>query len=99
MISLGRTRHVARKAHRCESCGTKIWPGEPYNRARVVDCGDAWVWKAHTYCDAASEILWSLGIRGEDDTLLAVSDFDSEDFGAVMIDAPEVWQAVIGGCR
>lgn len=99
MINLGTARHVARKVHRCESCGARINPGEPYNRARIVDGGDAWVWKAHTACDAASLILWRLGVQGDDGEFLAVRDMEDEDIGMIMVRDPEIWQAIWGGAR
>lgn len=99
MINLGTRRHVARKAHRCESCGRRINPGEPYNSTRMVDGGDAWVWKAHTYCDAASQYLHDLGFEGDDGVLLSVSDFGNEDCTIIRGELPEIWQAMTGRCQ
>ena len=90
MLSLGTTKHVARKAHRCENCGGRINPGQVYIRARVVDGGDAWVWKSHDDCQKASELLFKAGIEGDDGGLPLLSNFDAEDRALVRMKAPEL---------
>lgn len=99
MINLGSARHVARKAHRCDSCGGRINPGEPYIKDRIVDGLDAWTWKAHTSCNLASKIAYSYGVEGDEGCWRNVSDFDGEDRWLIYINAPEVWQAIWGGAR
>lgn len=48
---------TARKAHGCNACLGMIAAGDRYARQRIVDGGDAWVWKAHLLCHAA----WNFG--------------------------------------
>ncbi len=79
MLNLGSSRHRARKVHYCEHCTRKIFVGEAYHRARIVDGGDAWVWKSHEDCQKASEILWSQGIEGDDACLFKVIDMDRDE--------------------
>ena len=47
----------ARKRHQCDWCGEDIEEGSSYIRQRVVDCRDAWVWKAHPECSKAASTL------------------------------------------
>ena len=42
-ICLGATTHVARKPHRCWTCGGPITPGQPYNRNVWKVLGEAGV--------------------------------------------------------
>ena len=49
------TEQIARRAHRCDECHHKIPPGVKYARQFVVDGGDAWTWKMHIDCGAASD--------------------------------------------
>ncbi len=79
MISLGSTTQKAKKPHRCDSCGGTIKIGHTYVRARIVDGGEAWVWKAHGDCQEAGQILWNNDIMGDDNCLVNVSDMDSYD--------------------
>jgi predicted RNA-binding Zn-ribbon protein involved in translation (DUF1610 family) len=76
-MNLGTAHPVAKKKHRCESCGGAIQPGDRYVRARVVDGGEAWVWKSHDDCQAASQILYDQGFDN-DGMLICVSDMDDE---------------------
>jgi len=39
-------------------CLGTIGIGDRYRRQRIVDGGDAWVWKAHGLCDAAYVRAW-----------------------------------------
>ena len=47
----------ARKRHRCDWCGEHIDIGTSYERQRLADCGDAWVYKAHPECIEAASTL------------------------------------------
>lgn len=94
MLNLGTTTQRANKLHRCENCGGRIAPGEIYVRARIVDGGDAWVWKSHTHCQRASEILFAAGIEGEDGCLPLVLDCDADDRALVAEKDPECAMAV-----
>ena len=47
----------ARKRHQCDWCGEYIEEGSSYIRQRLVDCRDAWVWKAHPECSKAASTL------------------------------------------
>ena len=76
-MNLGTDHPVAKKQHRCESCGGAIQPGERYVRARVVDGGEARIWKSHDDCQAASQILFDQGIDN-DGMLICVSDMDDD---------------------
>lgn len=89
MLNLGTTTQCARKSHRCENCGRQISVGQVYIRARIVDGGEAWVWKSHTHCQRASEILFAAGIEGEDGCLPLVLDCDTEDRAIVAEKDPE----------
>lgn len=89
MLCLGSTKQVARKPHRCDSCCGRIEAGEVYHRARVVDCGDAWVWKAHFRCLMIGEILAKHGIEGDDGALLNVADMDADDWRLIREVAPQ----------
>jgi len=48
-------------------------------RARIVDGGEAWVWKSHQDCQTASEILFDAGMEGDEGCLLNVSDMCAEE--------------------
>lgn len=45
---------VARARHRCNGCLGWVRPGERYRRQRIVEGGDAWTYKSHLLCWAAS---------------------------------------------
>ena len=79
MICLGTTRQKAAKKHRCENCGRFIESGQTYVRQRMVDGGEAWVWKSHEDCQEASQILFDEVGANFDDGLPLVSEMDSED--------------------
>lgn len=100
-LNLGTTTHIAKKRHRCENCGQSIMPGQVYVRARVVDGGDAWVWKSHDHCQKASQIMFDLGVEGDEGMLPLVSDFDRDDRAHITEVAPEIaseiWPASEGG--
>ena len=83
MISLGSTTQKAKKQHRCGSCGGDIVIGQTYVRARIVDGGEAWVWKAHEDCQRAGVILYDQGIEGDDGVIVSVMDMDRDDRLAV----------------
>ena len=76
-LNLGTSFPTAKTRHRCESCGKFIQPGEKYVRSRIVDGGEAWVWKSHDDCQAASQILYDQGIDS-DGMLICVSDMDDD---------------------
>lgn len=90
MINLGTTTQKARMRHVCTNCGRHIQPGQTYSRSRIVDGGEAWVWKSHDHCQKASEILWDAGIQGDEDCLVRVEEMDAEDRAMVAEKAPEV---------
>lgn len=94
MINLGTTTQRALKPHRCENCGGRILVGQSYIRARIVDGREAWVWKSHTHCQRASEILFAAGIEGEDGCLPLVQDCDAEERAIVAEKDPECAMAV-----
>ncbi len=79
MLVLSQTIRTAKKSHRCDSCCNRIEVGEKYERQRVVDYGDAWVFKAHLHCKAASQILMDAGIEGDDGRYVNVIEMDNED--------------------
>lgn len=79
MINLGTERPVARKSHVCDSCCGTIDVGQRYVRARIVDGGEAWTWKAHEDCQRAGEILFDAGLEGDDGCILNVSDMCAEE--------------------
>jgi len=89
MLCLGSSKHVARKQHRCDSCCGRIESGETYHRARMIDGGDAWVWKAHIRCLMIGKVLSENGIDGEDGALLNVSDMDEDDWRLINEVAPQ----------
>jgi hypothetical protein len=91
---LGSSTQKARKRHRCDSCCGIIEVGETYHRSRMVDGGDAWVFKVHPHCRAAGDILWDNGIRNEDDFIVNVSDMDREDREMVYRKSPETYHAI-----
>jgi hypothetical protein len=99
ITNLGTARHVARKVHECDSCGRRINPREPYFKSPIVNGSVAWTWKEHTSCHRASEIAYLHGIEGHDGYWLNVCDFEDEDRAIILHEAPEVWQAIWGGCR
>lgn len=96
MLNLGSTTQTAKRVHRCENCAGWIKPGQVYVRARIVDGGEAWVWKSHDYCQQASELLFSLGNEGDDGSLPLVTDYPDE----IREIAPElaklIWEAENG---
>lgn len=94
MLNLGTTTQTAKKPHRCENCGGRISTGQSYIRARIVDGGEAWVWKSHTHCQRASEILFAAGIEGEDGCLPLVMDCDAEERALVAEKDPDCAKAV-----
>lgn len=94
MQILSDTTQAARKRHRCDSCGRHIEIGEQYARQRIVDGGDAWVFKAHTHCMEAGKLLFNNGLGGVDDTILNVSDMDKEDREAVFKLRPDLYRAI-----
>lgn len=75
--NLGTEYPTAKKAHRCGSCGRSIQPGEKYVRSRIVEGGEAWVWKSHDDCQAAAQILYDQGFDS-DGMLICVSDMDED---------------------
>lgn len=77
-LNLGTEYPTAKKKHRCESCGGAIQPGEKYVRARVVDGGEAWVWKSHDDCQMAAQILYDQGFDDGNGMLICVSDMDDD---------------------
>lgn len=93
--------HKAQKPHWCQSCGGKIEAGQFYVRQRVVEGGDAWVWKAHTHCHQASEFMFARGIEGDDGALVNVVDLDAEDRKTLRHFRPDlaalIWPEVAGG--
>lgn len=91
MLVLSRTIHTAKKSHRCNSCCGRIEAGEKYERQRVVDYGDAWVFKAHLHCIAAAKILMDAGIEGDDGCYVNVIDMDSECRALVQEVDPETF--------
>lgn len=101
MINLGTSKHAARVVHRCENCGGRIKIGERYVRSRIVDGGEAWVWKSHADCQAASEILWKAGIEGGEGMLVKIMDFEREDRELVRAKdlelANRLWPHIVGG--
>lgn len=50
MITLRSSRPVARKAHYCDLCGTKILPGQSYDRQTNVFDGRVYDWKMCLEC-------------------------------------------------
>ncbi|ATG47624.1 hypothetical protein CEW89_08580 [Celeribacter ethanolicus] len=78
----------------CDSCLRKIEAGTTYHRSRCVDGGDAWTWKSHPACQRAGDILWDMGIRGEEDCLINVIDMDQEDRELVYANDPETFRQV-----
>jgi len=90
MLVLSEDNHKARKRHVCDSCMRHIEPGEVYRRARIVNGGDAWVFKAHTPCHKAGLILADKGYMGDDDALVNVIDMEREDRETVAAEDPEV---------
>lgn len=103
MLNLGTIKPVAKVVHRCENCGGRIEVGQVYIRARIVDGGDAWVWKSHAYCQRASEILFNAGVDGDDGTLPLVMDMDREDQEVIREAdaelADRIWPEVRDGVR
>ncbi len=94
--NLGSTVQKAKKPHRCDNCGRRIEVGQPYLRARIVDGGEAWVWKSHSHCQLASTILFDRGIEGEDGMLPLVCNMDMEDRRMVRDIDPECATAIWG---
>lgn len=67
MIVLSQSTHRARKEHQCGECLGTIGIGDSYERARVVDGGDAWTWKAHHLCHSVSiELTRELDLMPDD---------------------------------
>lgn len=91
---LGTTTQKARKRHYCDSCSGSIEVGQEYSRSRMVDGGDAWVFKCHTACRKAGDILWDNDIRNEGEFIVNASDMDREDREMVYRNSPETYHAV-----
>jgi hypothetical protein len=67
VIVLSQSTHRARKEHQCGECLGTIGIGDSYERARVVDGGDAWTWKAHHLCHSVSiELTRELDLMPDD---------------------------------
>lgn len=93
-MNLGTATHKARKRHVCDSCMREILPGTIYYRSRMVDGGDAWVWKSHPACTKAGNILWDAGITGDEDCLINVSDMDADDRQMIYNTDPKTFWSV-----
>ena len=91
---LGLTTQIARKRHHCDSCCRSIEIGHEYSRSRMVDGGDAWVFKCHTSCRKAGDILWDNGVRKECEFIVNVCDMDREDREMVFRACPETYHSV-----
>lgn len=90
MLNLGSTKQRAVKRHFCSNCCGSIQPGQVYVRARIVDGGEAWVWKSHEDCQEVSEILYRAGIEGDDGCLFSVSEMDGEMWDIVRRVRPDI---------
>lgn len=85
----------ARKEHVCNSCMRKIALNEVYNRAFMTEGGDSWTWKSHLACQLAGNILFNAGLEGDEyDSLINVTDMDSELREIVFEKSPETYRAV-----
>ena len=49
--------HIARKEHKCDECGGKIWPHEPYERVFAIWEGRADTCKTCIRCLALREFI------------------------------------------
>ena len=68
-------RQVARKEHRCESCGCRIDKGSPYSQRVYKWGGDLHDEKLHTWCRDELDLFLDDG-RGDDGfEFFEVSDF------------------------
>jgi len=94
-------RRIARKCHRCDHCGGRINIGEPYQTHFQVWQGYADQWKEHIACRRASEIVAAYADQSDlqDYGMPLVSDMEEEDRWSVMLEEPEVYEAIWGGCR
>lgn len=50
------TTQTARKAHRCNGCGRRIYPGETYAKQRGYDGAEVWTYKSCQHCDVVTAI-------------------------------------------
>lgn len=94
-------RRIARKAHRCDNCGGRINAGEPYQTHFQVWEGEPCRWREHIACQRASEIVAEY-MDGSDlqwEGIPLVFDMGQEDRWTVMLEAPEIYEAIWGGCR
>lgn len=67
---------VARKPHRCGTCGRTIRPGETYRRGAGMDGSHAWTWKECAHCEALIRYLTTFSGESEYDAEELVSDWD-----------------------
>jgi predicted RNA-binding Zn-ribbon protein involved in translation (DUF1610 family) len=97
MIVLGDSKQTARKTHRCDSCLGTIEPGEKYCRARIVDGGEAWVWRAHAACQEAGVALYGQGLEGDEPgTIPRVVDMEPDDLDWLEEHHPSLHAAIWG---
>ena len=68
--------------------------GQEYHRSRMVDGGDAWVFKCHIACRKAGDILWDNDIRNEGEFIVNVSDMDWEDREMIYRKDAQIFHAV-----
>lgn len=80
-ILSSRTIKAVRKQHHCESCGTKISPGQPAEYFFTKQEGDLFCWYAHPECRAA-EVAYNAHISADFEDFLwlwQAKDIDCHD--------------------
>lgn len=62
VLSIKRVK--ARKPHRCDMCGKKIFIGEEYEAQNIVNCNEMYTFHQCDRCKPYVDELWSIGFDG-----------------------------------
>ena len=88
---------VARKDHRCDSCGKRICAGQKYLSLFCCDGGETYTWKEHDHCRRAVECVVANGDPVDyEDGYPSVSSLEYDDREIVLVDDPEAFMLVWG---
>lgn len=88
----------ARKAHRCDTCGRQITPGEHYRHGAGMDGSTAWSWAECAHCRVLAAFVMDLYDLDEYDWT-SVAEWDPADLGEFRVKAQwrRQWRRVDGG--